>query len=75
MSISGFGGDPDGGYNRCCRAPFRRVKAMPMAPQVATGLENGELMNDAMVKKVLINGQLFILRGEKIYDAKGQLVK
>ena len=45
------------------------------APAVATGLENGELMNDAMVKKVLINGQLFILRGEKMYDAKGQLVK
>ncbi len=56
-------------------APGRRVRAMPMAPQVATGLENGELMNDAMVKKVLINGQLFILRGEKMYDAKGQLVK
>ncbi len=55
--------------------PGRRVKTMPMAPQVATGLENGELMNDAMVKKVLINGQLFILRGEKVYDAKGQLVK
>ena len=25
--------------------------------------------------KMIINGQLFILRGEKMYDAKGQLVK
>ena len=56
-------------------APGKRVRAMPMQPQVVTGLENGELMNDAMVKKVLINGQLFILRGEKMHDAKGQLVK
>lgn len=43
------------------------------APAVATGLENGEL-NEAP-RKVLINGELFILRGEKMYDAKGQLVK
>jgi hypothetical protein len=32
-------------------------------------------MNDELIKKVLINGQLFILRGEKMYDATGRLVK
>ena len=54
-------------------APGRRVRAMPMQPQVATGFENAEA-NEAP-HKVLINGELFILRGEKMYDAKGQLVK
>ena len=54
-------------------APGRRVRAMPMQPQVATGFENAEA-NEAP-RKVLINGELFILRGEKMYDAKGQLVK
>jgi|GEM_PF-2683694 len=44
------------------------------APAVTTGLENAQ-GNNAQVTKVLINGQLFILRGEKMYDAKGQLVK
>ena len=38
--------------------------------------ENGELINgENGVQKVLIDGELFILRGEKMYDAKGQLVK
>ena len=44
------------------------------APAVATGLENVQGDN-VQCTKVLINGQLFILRGEKMYDAKGQLVK
>lgn len=43
------------------------------APAVATGIESAEA-NEAP-RKVLINGELFILRGEKMYDAKGQLVK
>ena len=54
-------------------APGRRVRAMPMQPQVATGFEAAEA-NEAP-RKVLINGELFIIRGEKMYDAKGQLVK
>jgi hypothetical protein len=44
------------------------------SPQVATGMESiqpSEISN----QKVLINGQLFILRGEKMYDATGRLVK
>lgn len=44
------------------------------APAVATGFENVQGDN-VQCTKVLINGQLFILRGEKMYDAKGQLVK
>ena len=41
-----------------------------------TGLENGGLLNgENDVQKVLINGNLYILRGEKMYDATGRLVK
>ncbi len=53
----------------------RRLSVGAGAPQIATGLEDGELMNDGMVKKVLINGELFIIRGEKMYDATGRIVK
>ena len=51
----------------------RRITLGVQGEQVATGLENGEL-NEAP-RKVLIDGHLYILRGEKMYDAKGQLVK
>ena len=54
-------------------APGKRVRAMPMQTQVATGIDALNA-SDAPVK-VLINGQLFIIRGEKMFDAKGQLVK
>lgn len=43
------------------------------APAVVTGVEN--LENNEAPVKMLINGQLFILRGEKLYDATGRLVK
>ena len=52
----------------------RRVKTMPMQGQVATGVE-GIQTSEIRNQKVLINGQLFILRGEKMYNANGQLVK
>ena len=55
-------------------APGRRRISMSVNDtQTATGFENAEA-NEAP-HKVLINGELFILRGEKMYDAKGQLVK
>lgn len=54
-------------------APGKRVRAMPMQPQVATGID--ALNASDAPAKVLINGQLFIIRGEKMFDAKGQLVK
>ncbi len=54
-------------------APRRRVTMHTNAPQVATGIDALNA-SDAPVK-VLINGQLFILRGEKMYNVNGQLVK
>ena len=54
-------------------APGRRVRAVPMQQNTATGID--ELNGSEAPVKVLINGQLFILRGEKMYDAKGLLVK
>ena len=55
-------------------APGRRRISMSVNDtQTTTGFENAEA-NEAP-RKVMINGELFILRGEKMYDAKGQLVK
>ena len=44
------------------------------APAVATGFENVQ-GDQVQSTKVIIDGHLYILRGEKMYDAKGQLVK
>jgi hypothetical protein len=41
---------------------------------VATGIGNVQ-GDEVQSSKLLINGQLFILRGEKMYDATGRLVK
>lgn len=54
-------------------APRRRVTMAVHGPQVATGID--ALNASDAPAKVLINGQLFIIRGEKMFDAKGQLVK
>lgn len=54
-------------------APGRRVRAMPMQPQTATGIEDLNASEKPM--KMMINGQIFILRGEKMYDTTGRLVK
>lgn len=54
-------------------APGRRVRAMPMQPQVATGFEAAEA-NEAP-RKMIIDGKMYIFRGEKMYNANGQLVK
>lgn len=43
------------------------------APAVTTGVENAQMDNAPV--KMIINGQLFILRGEKMYDVTGKLVK
>jgi hypothetical protein len=53
--------------------PANRVRSMPMQPQVATGMENVDA--SAQPVKTIINGQLFILRNGKMYDAQGKLVK
>ena len=52
----------------------RRISMSVYSEQVATGVEDVQGDN-VQCTKVLINGELFIIRGEKMYDAKGQLVK
>ncbi len=52
----------------------RRISMGVQGAQVATGIEDVQGDN-VQCTKVLIDGQLFILRGEKMFDAKGQLVK
>ena len=54
-------------------APRRRVTMHTNAPQVATGIDALNASDKPV--KMVINGQLFIIRGEKMFDAKGQLVK
>lgn len=55
-------------------APGRRVLAMPMGSQVATGVDQVQ-GDEVQSTKVLINGQMFINRNGKMYDAQGKLVK
>ena len=55
-------------------APGRRRITMTVnGEQVATDIESLEASEQPV--KLLINGQIFILRGEKLYDATGRLVK
>ena len=49
------------------------VRAMPMQKDQTQGFENIE--NGDAPMKVMIDGTLYILRGEKVYDATGRLVK
>ena len=51
----------------------RRISMSYFGSQVATGID--ALNASEAPVKVLINGQLFILRGEKMYNVNGQLVK
>ena len=54
-------------------APRRRVTMAVYGEQTTTGMD--ELNATENPVKMIINGQLFILRGEKMYNANGQLVK
>ena len=56
------------------QAPRRRVAMSVHGTQTATGMENVQGDN-VQCTKVLIDGQLFIIRGEQMFDVKGQLVK
>ena len=49
------------------------VRRMPMQTDQAQGFENIEASDKPM--KLMIDGQMYILRGEKVYDATGRLVK
>ena len=56
-------------------APGRkRISLGVQGENVATGIGNVQ-GDEVQSSKVLINGQLFILRGEKMYDAIGRRVK
>ena len=69
--VPGYGNP---GYRAAPAKPGRRrISTGFNAPQIATGLEDAAA-NEKPVK-VLINGELYILRGEKMYDATGRLVK
>lgn len=60
--------------NYVAPAPGRQRVAMVVnGNQVATGIENAEASE--VPTKMLINGQLFIIRGEKMYNVNGQVVK
>ena len=51
----------------------RRISMNVQQAEVATGMDN--LYNGEQPMKVMIDGQMYILRGEKMYDATGRLVK
>lgn len=51
----------------------RRVSLGVQQAEVATGLEDLNVGDQPI--KIMINGQMYILRGEKMYDATGRLVK
>ena len=51
----------------------RRISMSVAGQNTATGVD--QVQGDNVPTKMIINGQLFILRGEKIYDAQGKLVK
>lgn len=60
--------------NAVAPAPGRRRVAMGVLnEQVITGVEDLNVGDQPV--KVMIDGQMFILRGEKMYDAQGRLVK
>lgn len=60
------GGKPAG-------VPAHMVRSMPLKQDTTTGMDN--LNASETPVKVMINGQMYILRGEKMYNANGQLVK
>ena len=45
------------------------------APQVHTGVDEAIVEAQGDTKKVLINNQVFIIRGDKVYSIDGQLIK
>ena len=55
------------------QAPRRRVTLGRNSEQVVTGFENLNAGEQAV--KLIIDGKMYILRGEKMYDATGKLVK
>jgi hypothetical protein len=53
----------------------RRISFQDAAVNDITGVEEIEAAENAGVQKVMLNGQLYIIRGEQIYNVAGQVVK
>ena len=51
------------------------LRVSAKSPTVATGIDAAIIDAQGETKKVLINNQVFIIRGEKVYTIDGQLVK
>ena len=50
------------------------LRVSARAPQTATGVDEAIVDAQGDVRKVLINNQVFIIRGDKVYSIDGQLV-
>lgn len=60
--------------NTSAPLPGRRIMTMNVnGKNTPTGID--QINSSDSVRKVLINGTMYILRGEKLYDATGRLVK
>ena len=62
-----------GQINNVAPAPGMRRMAMPIQRGTATGIDAIEV--GAELKKVVIDGQLYIVRDGRMYDVTGQLVR
>ena len=51
------------------------LRIVAKAPQVATGVDEALIDAQGKVYKVMINNQIFIIRGNEVYTIDGQLVK
>jgi hypothetical protein len=54
-------------------APGRRVRAIPMQGKTTTGVESINAAETPV--KTVIDGKMYILRGEHMFDATGRMVK
>ena len=51
------------------------LRVTKKTPQVATGIDEAIVDAQGETRKVIINDQVFIIRGENVYSVDGQLVK
>ena len=51
------------------------LRVSAKAPQITTGIDEAVVDAKGETRKVLINDQVFIIRGDKVYSIDGQLVK
>ena len=51
------------------------LRVSARAPQITTGIDEAVVDAQGETRKVLINDQVFIIRGDKVYSVDGRLVK